>query len=440
MSKRAELLELKEKSLVAARDIAAKAEKENRDFTPEERTIVTKAVEDAGRAHAEVLELDGDAKLMDSINALGRPIGELAKGAGSGSPLGGTLASTLGERFTENEAFKSWLKEIAPNGSISEKTKGIRSPAVDFALKEIYPGWNRKAIVAGSEATSAGALLFPDWLGLVDGLSQFQRPLNVIDLITKGTTGTDTVEYARVTGITNNAATVPEATGTSAGDQGGDVPGTKPESSLALTKVVANVKTIAHWIPATKRALSDAGQIRTLIDQFLRYGLDEELEDQVVSGDNTGENFEGFLEVSGTQHQAFDTDLLATARKAKTLVRLIGRARPTAYLLNPEDNERFDLLKDDMGRYYFGGPGTGSDQSLWALPRVESEAIPQGTGVVADFKTCVLWDREQASIQVSDSHADFFVRNLVAILAEMRAAFGVIRPKAICTFDIEAGS
>ena len=32
----------------------------------------------------------------------------------------------------------------------------------------------------------------------------------------------------------------------------------------------------------------------------------------------------------------------------------------------------------------------------------------------------------------TDSHMDFFIRNLVAILAEMRAAFGVIQPSAFC--------
>ena len=33
-------------------------------------------------------------------------------------------------------------------------------------------------------------------------------------------------------------------------------------------------------------------------------------------------------------------------------------------------------------------------------------------------------------MQVSDSHADFFTRNLVAVLAEMRAGFAVFRPSA----------
>ena len=36
----------------------------------------------------------------------------------------------------------------------------------------------------------------------------------------------------------------------------------------------------------------------------------------------------------------------------------------------------------------------------------------------------------------TDSHSDFFVKNLIAILAEMRAAFGVIRPAAFVTIDL----
>ena len=36
-----------------------------------------------------------------------------------------------------------------------------------------------------------------------------------------------------------------------------------------------------------------------------------------------------------------------------------------------------------------------------------------------------LADREQATIRVSDSHSDFFTRNMIAVLAEARAALGI---------------
>ena len=77
-------------------------------------------------------------------------------------------------------------------------------------------------------------------------------------------------------------------------------------------------------------------------------------------------------------------------------------------------------------------------QTLWGLPRVECEAVPAGTGIVGNFRMAVLWDREASSIMASDSHADFFIRNLVAILAEMRAAFGIIRPSAFVVIDLTA--
>jgi hypothetical protein len=41
-----------------------------------------------------------------------------------------------------------------------------------------------------------------------------------------------------------------------------------------------------------------------------------------------------------------------------------------------------------------------------------------------------LYDREQKSVRVSESHADFFVKNGVAILAEERSAFAIELPKA----------
>jgi hypothetical protein len=64
--------------------------------------------------------------------------------------------------------------------------------------------------------------------------------------------------------------------------------------------------------------------------------------------------------------------------------------------------------------------------------------MTQGIGVVADWKTVVLWNRMQTMISMSNSHSDFFVRNLVAILAELRAAMGVIRPAATVEMDLVA--
>lgn len=413
-------------SMTAAKAIAEKAEAEGREFTDEERGQVKGHLDAAKKAKDQALAAADDDALRKSIEELDAPKLEV-----TGDPVKSKAKGTLGQRFTKSEAFEGWMKENAPQGRISEKSR-VHTPAVEVG--------GMKDILTGASDTSAGALVQDDRRGLLD-TGAYARPLTIRDLITVGQTGSDTVEYARETvGVTNSATTVPEASGTSGGEGGGDVTGEKPESEYVLEKVTTSVKTVAHWLPATKRSLADAPQVRTLIDNFLRYGLEEELEDQIINGDGSGETFKGLLDTSGVQAQAFDTDVIVTARKARTKVKTVGRAVPTGYALNPIDNEVVDLSKDLNGVYYFGGPAAMGTQTLWGLPRVESEAIPEGTGVVGDWRRAVLWDREQATIQASDSHADFFIRNLIALLAELRAAFGILRPAAFVAFDTASGS
>jgi HK97 family phage major capsid protein len=438
-----ELIEEAKHHLLKAREITEAAEKDgDRNFTADETAQLREHMSKATAAKAAIEELKGNQQLKDTLAALGDDIALNAKTDENGKRQTASgfhlpeRGKSLGEQFTDSAEFKGLLAQAKNSGGQFAKNQRVQSEM--FGVK---------ALVTGGSDTSGGALVQNDYRGLAVGLDVFQRPLRLRDVVTPGTTTSDTVEYVRVTSVTNNAApvaeattaaapTAPESAGALVNAAGG---GYKPESGLALAKITAAVKTIAHWMPATKRSLSDAAQIRTLIDAFLLYGLEEELEDQMIQGDNTGENFEGIATVSGVQSQAWDSDLLTTTRKAKTKVRTIGRSFANAYLFNPADLETLDLLQDNEARFYFGGPsGAGMAQPLWNLPVIETEAVPAGTGYVGDFRKAVLWDREQATIQVTDSHLDFFVRNLVAILAEMRAAFGVIQPSAFVEIDLTA--
>jgi len=337
---------------------------------------------------------------------------------------------SLGELIVGDENFSQWLKQWEGGRFPSGKSQ-IQSPRVDIGAC-LPPRMEDalKTLITGAGSTSAGPLVFPDFKPLQDVF--YARPLTVRDIITVGETGSDTVEYVRITGVTNAAAPTAEATATTGAS------GEKPESAMAMARITESVKTIPHWIPATNRALADAPQLRTIIDNFLRYGIEEELEDQILTGNAAGENFDGVLHVAGTTPQAFDTNIFTTTRKGRTKVRTVGRARPTAYVMNPLDWEKVDLAQDNEARYYYGGPMNPGNPRLWGLPVVESEGMTEGTCVVADWKLAILWDRMQTAISMSNSHADFFIRNLIAILAEMRAAFGVIRPAAFVICDLTA--
>jgi HK97 family phage major capsid protein len=423
----------------AIKAIASRAESEKRNPTEAEKGQMTALLTDL-RTHAEqAIALKADADLTAQIRGLDDGTG--AVGAAMAAALSGVPGNLPTPKGASREGREHVADTLFKSAEYRELMTRVKSPTSDRIPDGTVINSGRvgvKTLITGGSDTSAGAFVINDNIGLQVGLDLFQRPLNVVDALTRSTTSSDTVEFVRITGTTNNASTVAESTTTATPGSQTAANGVKQESAMALAKVTSVVQTFAHWIPATTRALSDAGQIRALIDAFLQYGIQEELEDQVMSGDASGTNFDGITHVSGTQAQAFDTDILTTLRKAITKVRVTGRSRPSAIMMAPADWETVDLLQDNNGRYYFGGPAQMGVPTVWGLPVIQTESLSAGTSVVADFRKAVLWDRQDASIAVSNQHADFFIRNMVAILAEARYAFGVIQPSAFVITDVSA--
>ena len=68
----------------------------------------------------------------------------------------------------------------------------------------------------------------------------------------------------------------------------------------------------------------------------------------------------------------------------------------------------------------------------WGLTPVAVPELAAGTTVVGDFKSAItLFDRGQTSVFVTDSHADFFLRNQLVILAEARMLAAAVEPLAM---------
>jgi HK97 family phage major capsid protein len=419
--------------LVKARDVSAAAEKAGRDFTAEERQQITGWMNEAKDIKAKLKQVQDDNALRDAVKGLGDDI-QLLEGqkraAGSGAPVG--KGRTWGEQFVESPALKAWMATMAPSGMIPETLKGIHSPPVAFG--SMLSMFGRKELITGASDTSAGAFVQTDYSGIYEPLGR--QPLTVRDLVSIRQTTSDLIEFVRQTVQVQEAAPTPEANVKYVTGATGEISGTKPQGKMNFEKVQVGVKTIAVYVGATKRALSDASQIRGIIDQELREDTAEEFEDQIVNGDGVGESFTGLLNTAGILQQAYDTDLLRTLRKAKTLIRKVGRSMPTAWLMNPTDFEEIDLLTAADGHFYFGGPMAEGVRRVWGVPVVESETMPEGRALLGNFRKAVVWDREQTSISVTDSHDDWFIRNMIAILCEMRAAFGVIRPSAFVEVDL----
>ncbi|MBF6135869.1 phage major capsid protein [Nocardia otitidiscaviarum] len=366
-----------------------------------------------------------DLEILDEAKGLAAEIGEPAVedvDAQGQRPVRERMKS-LGFQVVDSAEYKAMISPFKGR-TIPEKTR-IQSDPIGI-----------KGLFVGGSDTSAGAFVTPEQTGIVEMLGR--RELTIRDLVSVRRTSSDAVEYVEQTSHTNAAAVVPEATSSAAPTQDGTTGplildpngGYKPEGSWAFVRRTANVKTIAEWVPATKRALADVKALEDLINDELRKDVAEAEESQILGGDGVGENFTGILNWSGVQTQAFTTDVFTSLRKAVTKARTVGRVNPTAIVMNPVDAEGIDLTKDANGRYYYGGPFSIDALRVWRLPVVESETQPAGTALLGDFNKAVIWDREQTTVTMTDSHADFFIRNMVAILAEERLAFAVTRPAA----------
>ncbi|MBU8819552.1 phage major capsid protein [Mycolicibacterium goodii] len=413
-----------------AREIAQKALDENREMTDDEAADYKKSMDTLSDILETVKTVKADEEVMAKALEFSKSLGiEIPD-----NPLQ-PVRKSLGEIVTSSDEYAALLKGFTQSDGtvrIPEKAR-VQSDPVQI-----------KSLFTGASSTSAGAFVVTDRTDIVETLGR--RDLTIRNLVSNRRTTSDLVEFVRETSHTNAAAVVPEATSSAAPtapegagalvqNPGG---GYKPEGSWAFEVVQTPVKTIAEWVPATKRALADVAALEGLINDELRADVAEAEEDQILNGNGSGENFTGINNTSGIQAQAWDTDLFTTTRKAITKARTVGRVNPNAWVVNPADAETIDLLKDGENRYYYGGPQAIGPRTLWGRPIVESEAQAAGTALLADWSKAVIWDREQTTVTMTDSHADFFIRNLVAVLAEERLAFGVTRPAAVVQVDLTA--
>lgn len=438
-TKLAELQKEGQKHIADAKAIAQKHDQKQgaSEWPAEDVTAYNESMTKAGDVLERIKVAKADLQVITDAKALADAIGEPDLKGDLDAQLRGPdrkSIPSLGRMITGSDEFKSLMEPFTHNGQISipQKTRIASAP---IAVK---------SLITGASSTSGGAFVVTERTDIVEMLGR--RELKIRDLVSVRRTGSDLVEFVRQTSHTNAAAVVPEATTNAAPTAPGTAGplvratggGYKPEGSWAFEIVQTAVKTIAEMAAITKRALADVAQLEGLINDELERDLKEAEETQILRGDGTGENFTGILNTSGIQTQAWTTDFFTTTRKAVTKARYVGRVNPTAWVLNPVDAEMVDLLKDEMGQFYYGGPTGIGNRTLWGKPIVEAEDQPQGRGLLGDFSKAVVWDREQTTVTMSDSHEDYFARNLVAVLGEERLAFGVTRPTAFVDVDLTA--
>lgn len=332
-------------------------------------------------------------KVQEELKAAGTRLFDLEQKFASGAENPGDKKS-FSERAAE-ELTKSWN---GSKGSFEAKT------------------FNKSL---GSDAGSAGGLIQPMQVpGIVmPGL----RRLTIRDLLAQGRISSNSLEYVREEVFTNNADIVAEKA-------------LKPESDITFSKQTANVRTIAHWVQASRQVMDDAPMLQSYVNNRLLYGLALKEENQMLNGDGSGDNLDGINHVA----TAYDTSLNASGdTRADIIAHAIFQVTESEFsasgiILNPRDWHGIALMKDKEGRYIFGGPQAFTSNIMWGLPVVPTKAQAQGTYTVGGFDMASqVWDRMDATIEVSREDRDNFVKNMLTILCEERLAMAHYRPTAI---------
>jgi len=310
---------------------------------------------------------------------------------------GGERAKSAGDLLIESDSYKNMG---SGEFKASQSLKGFFTKDLD------------------STDPKGGYLVSPQTLAGV--LTPPQEDLRIRDLLNVQRTTSNAIEYIVETGFTNASAVAPEKS-------------LKPQSDLTFDIESATVKTLAHWIPATRQIIQDAPMLRNYVDGRLTYGLALTEEAQILYGDGVGDNMAGIMTNPNVQNvggvAAADTRI-DHLRRAITRTLLAGYPA-TGIVLHPSDWEDIELQKGTDGHYIWVSVVNGGETRLWRVPVVQSTGMNEGEFLVGAFGLAgQLWDREQANVRISEHHADYFARNMLAILAEERLALTVYRPEA----------
>lgn len=317
------------------------------------------------------------------------------------APAEENRVETLGQQFVKSSGY------VAFNSGSANKAR-----------------FEFKSTLTGSDTTVA-----PDRKPGIVGL--VRQPLTLENFLPKVPTQAAAIEYTKETGFTNNAAETAEGA-------------SKPESAITWSLINQPVATVAHWIKISRQLAADAPALAAFVDERMRYGVDRRVETQLVSGDGVSPNIAGFMKSGNyTAHGIADAALGSVLKKLVLIRTIMGNLEaagfvPDGIILNPADWASIDIaLFTTAAGQTMRSINELGQPVLFGVPVVSSVGMAADTVAVGAFRqACTIYDREQLTVDMSESDSDNFTKNLITIRAERRLALAVERPAAIVAGDL----
>jgi HK97 family phage major capsid protein len=366
--------------------------------TAEEEASVTAALSECAAISARINQSRGDDRMLAELRRATEGMTPAAEGLEAH-----VSRLSPGAQFVADPAYRAWIQRG------EHRRLGSLSPGVEL-----------QGTTLDTSSGSGGPLILPDNRpGIVELL--FKR-LVVAELASPGTTDSNSIAFMKETTFTNAAAAVAEA-------------GLKPESTLVFAAATSAVRKLAHWFPVTEEMLEDFAATASIIDMRLRLGLALVEEDEILNGSGIAPHLLGWMTLPGlTAAQARGADSNADAIfKQITTIGTTVFLPPDGIVMNPANWQTIQLTKNAAGNYLGSGPWAMAQQpTLWGLPVAVTPSIAAASALVGAFKSaCQVFRKGGVRVESSNSHASFFVNNLVAIRGEARLASVCYREAAL---------
>lgn len=371
----------------------------------------------AGTATEKLAEL---RKMNEELDALGKEVDDLAfvenaeKNLAKSHDVKGGEDTPKGERFPQNAPLREkGIGELFTESDLYKNRKSGQRLRGEVECKGgVYP------LLKATFSTSAGWA--PESIRTGRVIEEALRPIQVIDTIPGGRTGSAAIVYMEETTVTNNAAERNEDAAYA-------------ESALELTERTNTVRSIGTSLPVTDEQLEDELQVQSYLNMRLPFLVRQRLDSQILVGDGSAPNLRGINNLVGIQTQAKGSDPVPDAfYKAMTLVRITGRAMPNVCYVHPNDWQAIRLLRTNQGVYIWGNPSEAGPLRLWGINVVETDAQTENTGLTGDaLNFTQLFIRRDVVVEIGLVDDDF-KDGRQTMRCGVRAAFVGYRPEAFC--------
>jgi HK97 family phage major capsid protein len=386
-----------------SKSLLRQSEDESRDLSTDEKARIAHNQEQIALYKTRIQEKEDRKALEDAITNSGIPA---VKENTISEP------ASMGEAFVRSPGYKQMMASGGPRG------EGWSTTPIEIGRKLIDAGLNVVSI-----GDSGGSLpLQPQVTPIVGPV---ETPLVLANLFAQGQASQNTIVYLEETtttpGVLSERYSDSDATVdlTSEGEA-------KPAAFINFTKRQTTLDKLAAFLPVADEMLEDEPQIASYINGrlpvFIRQAEDRHLMIRLLASNIGGPYLAASIGTAGNWFDAIAKGILE--------VQLGSGLNPDAVLMNPADFWTMSVSKSAGDGNYFGGsPYSAASRNPWGIQVAVSNAVATGTAIVGAFREgATVWRKGGITVAASNSHSDFFRKNLTAIRAEERIGLTVYRP------------